>query len=140
MWTRSYSKIYQNINKEDIWGLWVDIDNWPKWHDDLTYCKLYGKFEVGSYFKLKPKMSPAVKIVIIDIKPGVSYTDCTKFPGAKMLDTHSIKETPEGIQISNKIVVTGPLKWLWILLVANYVAKTIPDEIEALVSLAGVKN
>ena len=35
-----------------------------------------------------------------------------------------------------KLVVTGPLKWLWIKLVAQSVADTVPEETEALVRLA----
>jgi hypothetical protein len=32
--------------------------------------------------------------------------------------------------------VTGPLKWLWIKLVAQNVADTVPEEMENLVKLA----
>ena len=58
-----------------------------------------------------------------------------KFFGAKMYDTHSLKEVSGGIELSNKLVVTGPLKWMWIMLVAKNVAATVPEEMEALVKL-----
>jgi hypothetical protein len=96
----------------------------------LDYCKLEGKFEVGNYFMLKPKGVSPVKIKLIDIKPGQDFTDCTSFFGAKMFDTHSMEETAEGLKLTNKLVVTGPLKWLWIKLVAQNVANTVPDEME----------
>ena len=66
-----------------------------------------------------------------EIEESKKFSDCTAFFGAKMHDTHSIEETPEGRHLSKTLVVTGPLKWLWIKLVAQNVADTIPDKMEA---------
>lgn len=136
MWTSSFSKVYPGIKPADIWRLWADIDNWPKWHNDLEYCKIEGPFKIGNHFILKPKTMGPVKIMLIDVKEGHSFTDCTTFFGAKMLDTHAMQETAEGLLLSNHLTVTGPLKWLWIKLVARHVADTIAEETEALVKLA----
>lgn len=136
MWTKSFSKFYPSIKAKNIWEIWTDINNWPKWHDDLEYCKMDGPFEVGSNFILKPKGVKAVKIVLTDIKRGKEFTDCTTFFGAKMYDTHAIEETPEGAWLTNALIVTGPLKWLWIKLVAQNMADTVPEETENLVNLA----
>jgi hypothetical protein len=110
MWEHGVSKTYKGITKEKIWEIWTDVNNWAKWHDDLDYCKIEGKFEVGNHFKLKPTGAPAVKIHLIEINEGNSFTDCTNFFGAKMYDTHSMKETKDGLEISNKVMVTGPVK------------------------------
>ncbi len=136
MWERTYSKTFTGIKKEDIWSIWTDVNSWPKWHDDLDYCKLDGEFEVGNHFMLKPKGVRPVKITLTDINQGTSFTDCTTFPGAKMHDTHALEETREGLKLTNILKVTGPLKWLWIKLVAQNVADTVPEEMEALVTLA----
>lgn len=140
MWIRSYSKIYQGIKKEDIWRLWTDINRWHQWHDDVDYCKIEGPFVVGNHFMLKPKGAPAVKIDLIAIDPLHTFTDCTRFLGAKMFDTHKMEETAEGLRLSNTLVVTGPLKWLWIKLVAQKVADTVPQEMDALVKFARAEN
>lgn len=136
MWIRTYSKLYPGVKKEDIWHLWTDINNWTQWHGDLDYCKLEGEFKVGNHFMLKPKGVSPVKIVLTEIHEGQSFTDCTTFFGAKMYDTHSMEETPEGLLLSNKLVVIGPLQWLWIKLVAQNVADTVADEMDALANLA----
>ncbi|HEV2524196.1 MAG TPA: polyketide cyclase [Gammaproteobacteria bacterium] len=140
MWTRSYSKTFQGLQKEDIWRIWTDVNNWPTWHGDLDYCKLEGSFTVGNYFMLKPKGVNPVKIVLTEINEDRDFTDCTSFFGAKMFDTHSMVETAEGLMLTNKLIVTGPLKWLWIKLVAQNVADTVPAEMEALVKLARDSN
>lgn len=136
MWIRTYSKLYSGVKKDNIWRLWTDINNWSQWHGDLDYCKLEGEFKVGNHFMLKPKGVSPVKIVLTEINEGKSFTDCTTFFGAKMYDTHSMEEAPEGLLLSNKLVVTGPLRWLWIKLVAQHVADTVADEMDALVTLA----
>lgn len=136
MWIRSFSKVYSGLNKQEIWSLWTDVNNWPTWHDDLEYCKMGGDFRVGNYFMLKPKGVKAVKIVLTEIEEGRKFTDCTTFFGAKMYDTHAMEETPEGLRLTNTLVVTGPLKWLWINLVAKNVADTVPHAMEILANLA----
>ncbi len=135
-WTKSFSKVYSGVKKEDIWCLWTDVNNWLKWHDDLDYCKLEGSFEVGNHFILKPEGVKPVKIVLTEIEEVKKFTDCTTFLGAKMYDTHIMEDTPEGLRLTSILVVTGLLKWLWIMLVAQNVANTVPKEMEALVKLA----
>jgi hypothetical protein len=136
MWTKTYSKTFAGIKREAIWRLWTDINNWPTWHGDLDYCQLDGDFAVGNHFMLKPKGINPVKIVLTDINEGHAFTDCTSFLGARMYDTHSMEDTADGLQLSNTLVVTGPLAWLWIKLVAGNVADSVPAEMEALVALA----
>lgn len=140
MWTRTYNKVFKGIKKEDIWHIWTDVNNWPKWHGDLEYCKMEGDFVVGNHFMLKPKGISAVKIILTEVYEGRKFTDCTTFFGAKMYDTHTLEETPEGLNLTNTLTVIGPLKWLWIKLVAENVANTVPDEMEALVKLARLVN
>lgn len=136
MWTRTYSKTFQGVRKEDVWRICCDVNNWPTWHGDLDYCKMEGAFEVGNHFMLKPKGVSPVKIVLTEINEGNSFTDCTSFFGAMMYDTHGLEDTPEGLKITNTLVVTGILKWLWIKLVAQNVADSVPEETEALIKLA----
>lgn len=136
MWTKIYSKTFQGIKREDIWRIWTDINNWPTWHADLDYCKLDGDFKVGNHFFLKPRGVKPVKILLTEIVDGHYFTDCTTFFGAKMYDTHAMEETEEGLKLTNTLVVTGALKWLWIKLVAQNVADTISEETENLVKLA----
>ncbi len=140
MWTRTYSKHYEGLNKEVIWQIWTDVNHWSEWHGDLDYCKMESDFEVGNYFMLKPKGIKAVKITLTEIEKNRKFTDCTHFFGAKMYDTHALEETENGLLLSNTCVVTGILTPLWVKLVANHVADTVPDEMEALVKLAREKN
>lgn len=141
MWMRSFVKIYPKLDKKKVWQAWTEINKWPEWHRDLDYCKLDGPFQVGNFFLLKPKnMKKPVKIYLTAVEEGKSFTDCTCFFGAKMYDTHAMEETPEGLKLINFMKVTGPLSWLWVKLVAQDVARSIPEEVEALVERVRKKS
>ena len=136
MWKEVCSRTYQGVEASDIWRIWTNVNEWAQWHDDLDYCQMEGSFEVGNYFMLKPKGMQPVKIILTDVKLGVQFTDCTTFFGAKMFDTHLMERTPNGLKLTNIVVVTGPLQWLWVKLVAKNIARGAPDHLEALAKLA----
>tara|TARA_A100000171_G_C2135779_1_gene150105 strand:+ start:2540 stop:3052 length:513 start_codon:yes stop_codon:yes gene_type:complete len=136
MWQQTHRCFYEGISKKEIWRLWKDIDNWPRWHTDLESCRLIGDFKVGSHFFLKPKGMKAVKIQLVDIKEEYEFTDCTSFFGAKMYDTHRVEEQKGGLLLTNHLVVKGPLTKLWVRLVARHVAESVPEEVRSLVDLA----
>ena len=136
MWMKAHRQFYPGVSAEVIWKIWTDINNWPSCHDDLDDCKLDGDFRVGNHFMLKPKGAPAVKVMLIEMNEMQNFTDCTQFFGAKMYNTHSMEVEENGVLLSNRLWVTGPLKWLWIKLVAKHVADTVPDEMASLVNLA----
>jgi hypothetical protein len=133
MWVKSYSKIYQGVKKEDVWRIWSDVNNWPKWDEELEYCKMDNMFIEGSQFILKPKGGPKVKITLSEVKPDEKFTDYCQFPGATMYDAHELEETPDGLRITSIITVTGPLSFIWVNLVAKNVANSIPKQMDLLV-------
>jgi hypothetical protein len=135
VWIKTYSKTFQGLKREDVWRIWTDVNRWPTWHGDLDYCSLDGDFKVGHHFFLKPKGVKPVKIMLTEIKEGYSFTDCTSFFGAKMYDTHEMIDTSDGLTLSNRLIVTGPLKWFWIKLVAQNVADTMEEQTENLVKV-----
>lgn len=155
--------MFEDLKRREVWRAWTDINNWPKWHEDLESCKLAGKFEVGGRFVLKPKgWAPAVRVELTAIDEDRSFTDCTNFFGAKMYNTHALVEvahaaigsaasascsanreckvagrrkTAGDLKLTNTVVVTGPLWWLWVALVARKVARDLPCELDELVKL-----
>jgi hypothetical protein len=139
MWVKTYSKIYQGVKKEDIWRLWSDVNNWPRWDTELEYCKMDASFAAGSHFILKPIKGPKVKIVLSEVINNKKFTDYTKFPGAIMYDSHELEETSNGLCITSTITVKGFLGFLWTKLVAKNVAAGVPKQMDALVELARVR-
>jgi hypothetical protein len=135
-WTRSTTKLYPGLAKSEVWRLWTDVNGWQRWHPDLDLCKLEGPFAKGNHFLLKPKGAPTFKIELTQVDEGRAFTDCTRFFGARMYDSHELEETPEGLRLTNTLTVEGPLAFLWVKLVAQNVAATVPAENDALAALA----
>ena len=140
MWEREYTQEVTGVSIKSVWQAWADVNNWHHWQNDLDYCRLKGSFSVGNHFILKPKGSGKVKIELIVIKENHFFTDCTKFFLAKMYDTHMVEKTDNGVKITNKIVVTGILKRLWIKLVVNHIANSVPSETKALITYVKKTN
>ncbi len=141
MWTKSYSSVYEGVGKEDIWNLWTDVKNWHLWNPGITYCTMDQPFAVGNHFTLKPASGPAVKISIVELVPGVTWTDCTKFPGAKMYGKHEMEEVSSGgLKLTTTMTITGPLSFIWGRLVAQGIVDKIPAQTENIVKLARQKH
>lgn len=133
MWKKTYNKTFPGANKQAVWQVLTDINQWPSWHGDLDSCVLEGPFKVGSHFMLKPKGMSAVKIMITAIEPERRFSDCTNFFGARMPHTFLLEDTPQGLKISSTLEAYGWLSWLWIKLVAQHVADSVSEELEMLV-------
>lgn len=136
MWTKSYTKTFKAVTKEEIWDLWADVNQWHRWNPGIEFSTLQGLFEAGNFLVLKPKGMPSVRIQLMEVVKNKSYRDCTKFPGAKMYGFHEMEETEEGLKLTTTMTVSGFLSFLWIRLVARGVVDKVPEQTDALVSLA----
>lgn len=136
MWTQSHTQVYQGVKKEDIWRLWIDVNNWHKWAPDIDYARMEGPFVVDSHFIIKPKGKPEVKLHLVEVEPLKKYTDTFKFFGATLYGIHKIEETKNGLKLTITIQITGPLQFIWKILVGRRIENKIAEQMDALVALA----
>ncbi len=126
MWIRSHSKVIKSVTKEAIWRRWSDVNSWHEWIPNVEYCRLEKPFQAGSRFTLKPKGAPAVIVELIDVKKDHGFTGCTRFFGARMYDIHELQQDSQGVRLTVTLKVTGPLGFLWRMLVAEKVLANLP--------------
>ena len=136
MWIEKYSKNYPGLNKEAVWKVWSDVNNWPEWDEDLEWAELEEPFAPKCRYKLKPKKGRVQKISLTSFTDGHSFTERRKLIGGQIFTIHDLEETSSGLTIINKIIVTGWLKFLWIRLIANKAASRAYEKTEALVERA----
>ena len=136
---RTYEKHYTGVSAGHVWEIMTDINNWKDWHPGIDSTRMEKPFEVGNTFTLTPRGKQPVTIKIIDIQPGLSFTDRTDFPGAQMFDTHTLTPTHDGVIVSNTLVMKGMLRWVWMWLVGKKVAESIPQKTDTLVAIARKK-
>jgi len=135
VWAKTHTVKVKNINPQQIWQAWSDINNWHLWDTDIEFAHLDGSFEKGNKFSLKPKEASAVTIEIVEAIPNKCFIDCTKFPLAKMYGIHQIEEHTDGLTLTTAIKVTGLLGYLWRKLVAEKIAQEMPTQIQKLIEL-----
>lgn len=136
MWQKSYSKTFNGINPQQIWQVWEDINNWHTWNPGVEYCKLEKSFSTGNSFILKPLGTPPVNIQLVAVEKNRLFTDCTRFPGAKMYGNHQMEETDEGLKITTTMTITGPFGFLWRKLIGEKIVAKTHQQTEALVARA----
>ena len=125
----------KGISKEEVFSYWSDVDNWSKWNDDIIKAQLDGTFEAGNHFMLYPKKGPKVKIMIKEVVPNHSFTDCTIFPLAKMYGIHEIDEKDGTLTIKATIMIEGMLSFLWKKIVAQDIADSLGADMDKMIAL-----
>lgn len=136
MWSKSYSETVDGVKAGQIWKVWSDVNQWHTWQDDIEFAKLDGEFVTGSIFQFKPKGGPNIKIELTEVKLNRSFEDLTKFPLAKMYDTHELIDHGDKLEIKTTIRIEGPLSFLWRKLVAEDVAKGMSKQTRSLIEKA----
>ena len=131
---KKFSEVYTNVQKEQVWKVWADVESWPKWDKQLQYCTMQEAFSQGSQFILKPVGGPKVKIMLSEIVCNEKFTDYCKFFGATMMNTHELVKELNGLRITHTVTVTGPLTYVWVKLIAKNVANSIPIQTNNLVN------
>lgn len=126
MWTRSHSKLIKSVNPDEIWNRWADVNSWHEWVPNIEHGRLKKAFQAGSQFILKPKGRAAVTVQLAEVEREKRFTGRTRFFGATMYNTYEMQKDPEGTRLTVTVKVTGPLGFLWRMLVAEKIADNLP--------------
>jgi hypothetical protein len=136
MWTKSHSVVTKEVTKEQMWKLFADVNNWPTWDKSIEFASIEGKFEKGNHFMFQPKGGPKLKIGIVEAEENKKFTDFTKFPLAKMYGHHTFEDTPAGLKITTTMKVEGPLRFVWVKLVAKKIVDALPSDMQEQIKAA----
>lgn len=136
MITKTHSITTKEVTKEQLWKLISNVNNWNSWDTSVEYSELHGEFKTGTFFTLKPAGGPNVRIQLVDVQPQIYFKDCTTFPFAKMYGEHTYAETPEGLQLTVTMTMTGPFGWAWNHIVMRDIVKNLPNDLKQQVDAA----
>lgn len=136
MWTKSHSILTNEVTKEQMWKLFADVNNWHTWDNGVEFAKIDGKFEKGNHFIFQPKGGPKLKIGIVEATENKSFTDCTKFPLAKMYGEHTFEETTNGLKLTTTMKVEGLLGFVWRKIVAQKIVEALPVDMQQQIQTA----
>jgi hypothetical protein len=135
MWSNQHT-IETDASKQAIWRIWHDVANWPSWDEAVQWCKLDGEFKSGATYTLKTVDGPAVKAVIQECEPYRCFTDVSSLPLAKMEFVHEMVDIAEGVQLTHRVNISGPLSFLWARVIGAKTAAGLPHAMSKLVQQA----
>jgi hypothetical protein len=135
MWTAEHT-VVTDATKESVWKVWADVEDWPKWDQGVEWCRIDGEFKVGTSYTLKPKGGPEARAVITDCQPLVRFADVTRLPLAKMEFIHELAERADGVHVTHRVNISGPLGFLFVQVIGKDTARDLPETIENLVRVA----
>jgi hypothetical protein len=138
MWTQSYSKTVKDLSAAQVWKVWSDVDRWHLWQSDIEYARMNGPFESGGSFKFKPRGGPDLTLELSEVRPNALFVDITRFPLARMVDSHELIERDDGLEIKTTIRMEGPLAFLWRKIVGEDVVKSLPGQTDNLIAQAAL--
>jgi hypothetical protein len=136
MYSRTHSTVVTDLSPARVWAIWSDVNQWHQWQDDIEFARLDRPFQPGSTFKFRPKGGPTIDIELTRVEPNAAFTDLTRFPLARMLDSHELIERDGALEVRTTITLSGPLAFLWRKLVVDKIVSDLPRQTERLLQQA----
>src|SRR5436190_14096822 len=93
-----------------VWALWTDPSSWPG--GPIASAKLHGAFEVGGKITVRVKGYMSLTSTITRIEEPRLWTGVAKTPGLTMTIDHVIEPRDDGVLLTERAVLDGPLAGL----------------------------
>jgi len=127
----SYSlTIEAKANKDVIWRLWEDVENWKDFDIIVQYSYLESPnvFQTGAIGYVKTKSAPRTRFELLDVESGQSFTESLKLPFWNSLE---LKRKVVAIDqhtsaFTHEVEFKGPLKSVMYLFLAKTFKKELP--------------
>ena len=74
MWEYEYS-METSAGAGALWRHWADMAAWPRWNDGIETIDVEGPFAVGTTFIMTPPGDEPIRMRLVEIEPGSSFTD-----------------------------------------------------------------
>ncbi len=139
MWYKKIT-IETKATREQIWKLWVNVENWRNWDSQVEFSKLNGKFEKGTYGVLKPIKSPKSKFELVSVENLSEFTTRSYLPLTKMDFIHELNEKEGQLYITHGVKITGVLTFLFSRIIGEKIIRELPNVIETLSKMAEKVN
>jgi hypothetical protein len=74
MWEYEHS-VETTAAPEALWRHWSDMARWPQWNAGIDAIDVAGPFAVGTSFTMTPPGQEPIRMRLVDVRPGESFTD-----------------------------------------------------------------
>jgi hypothetical protein len=136
MWSFEHS-LESRASAAEVFRLWSDVPNWPTWDEGLEKTELDGPFAAGTPGRLTPAGQSALPFSIVEVRPGVGFSDETPIPGATLRFIHCVEEAGAGrVKITHRVEIDGPAADEIGATMGAELAEGMPHTVAALAALA----
>jgi ligand-binding SRPBCC domain-containing protein len=113
MWQTS-AETRTSAPPEAVWALWADAARWREWNDQIASAELDSPLEQGAVARIRFRRSPrALRFTVTSFEDRRSFTDETRFPGARLAHEHRVEPDGAGSRIVHRLSFTGRAERLW---------------------------
>ncbi len=107
MWEYEHS-VETTAAPEALWRHWSDMATWPQWNGGIESIDVEGPFAVGTAFTMLPPGDEPIRMRLVDIKPGESFTDEMDAGDFVVRTQHRLEPTATGLtRIVYRTEITG---------------------------------
>src|SRR5262249_47828306 len=108
MWEDEHS-VKTTAPRQALWRRWSDMAAWPSWNDGIEKIEIDGPFAVGTTFTMTPPGDEPVRLRIVEIVPGESFTDQMDAGDFVVRTLHRLEPLPDGrTRVIYRTEITGP--------------------------------
>ena len=119
-----------------LWEVWTDVSEWPRWDSALESASLKGDFLTGAQGTLKAKGSPASRFYLEGVEPEKKYRMVTALPlGGRLIIERRLVVELEGLRFTHEVSFEGAFGRLLALLVGARYRRALPRVMDNLRTL-----
>lgn len=134
MWTFHHDQS-TTATPAQIWAYYEATDIAPRWDPLIRQIQVQGPLAVGVQGINHPVGGGRFPFTYTEVTIDKSYTEVTRVPLARLAFTHDISPTPTGSIFTHGVIISGPLAWLYTLLLRRGYEKGIPQASRNLAAL-----
>ena len=107
MWTIS-ATAQTSVSVEQVWAIYQDVANWPRWDKGLALYRPDGPFAAGTAGVLQPVGGPELPFTLEQVEEGKSFVDRTPVgPDTAILGRHVLTPLAGGARITHIVEIVG---------------------------------
>src|SRR5215467_3994355 len=108
MWEYEHS-MKTTASQETLWRRWSDMAAWPSSNDGIEKIEIDGPFTVGTTFTMTPPGDEPVRLQIVEIVRGESFTDQMDAGDFVVRTKHQLEPLADGrTRVMYRTEITGP--------------------------------
>ncbi|AHG64724.1 SRPBCC family protein [Advenella mimigardefordensis] len=92
-----------DVSAQDIWAIWVDVNNWNKWDHGIAHSELSGSFNEGSRFVLTPQGGEPIDITLKTVTQGEAFSDEAHLPFGSIRNVHHMRMVGRKLQVTHEV-------------------------------------